>query len=208
MTLLNKSGSCKICNRIGYTEWHHIISQHHSIKTGQRHLLKNPNNVIELCKKCHNQTTASMVRKRLTRKYGKITSRPRKKPLTAQEKRILREKKQLEEEKKIERSMEKLVARGAGVWLEKNDARRTIKRFRRLHLLSRGRRLVNSLNVLGIEMIHLYPPDHWNHSPLDYSPSFSKRFERDWLWTLRGGAIQKSEIERYRSRHIARWMKR
>ena len=65
MGRIRKIGACKICEKRGYTEWHHIISQYHSIRTGQEHLLQNPNNVIELCRRCHNQTTASMVRKRL-----------------------------------------------------------------------------------------------------------------------------------------------
>ena len=65
MGRIRKSGACKICEKRGYTEWHHIISRYHSIRTGQEHLLQNSNNVIELCRRCHNQTTASMVRKRL-----------------------------------------------------------------------------------------------------------------------------------------------
>ena len=62
---MNKEGSCKICKKVGYTEWHHIISRNHLIISGQKNLLKNPDNLVELCKRCHNQTTASMVRKRL-----------------------------------------------------------------------------------------------------------------------------------------------
>jgi len=72
MGRIRKSGACKICEKRGYTEWHHIISRNHSIRTGQEHLLENPNNVIELCRVCHNQTTASMVRKRLL-KEGRRT---------------------------------------------------------------------------------------------------------------------------------------
>ena len=65
MVLGCKTGSCKICEKEGKTEWHHIISQHHAKKTGQNHLINNPNNVVELCRKCHNQTTASKSRYRL-----------------------------------------------------------------------------------------------------------------------------------------------
>lgn len=54
-----KTGQCRICDARGYTEWHHIISQGHARKTNQHTLLTNPGNVVELCKKCHNQTTAS-----------------------------------------------------------------------------------------------------------------------------------------------------
>ena len=67
MVLGCKTGSCKICKKEGKTEWHHIISQHHAKKTGQNHLIYNPNNVVELCRKCHNQTTASKSRYRLTK---------------------------------------------------------------------------------------------------------------------------------------------
>ncbi len=64
MTLGIKTGRCRICEKEEKTEWHHIISQHHAKKTGQDHLIYNPNNVVELCKKCHNQTTASKCRYR------------------------------------------------------------------------------------------------------------------------------------------------
>jgi len=64
MTLGIKTGRCRICEKEKKTEWHHIISQHHAKKTGQDHLIYNPNNVVELCKKCHNQTTASKCRYR------------------------------------------------------------------------------------------------------------------------------------------------
>lgn len=66
-----KKRICKICKKKGYTEWHHIISKGHAIKSGQRELLTNRDNLIELCRRCHNQTTASMVRKRLKRGSGK-----------------------------------------------------------------------------------------------------------------------------------------
>ncbi len=58
----SKSRCCRICESEGYTEWHHIISQRHARMTNQHPLLKNPGNVVELCKSCHNQTTASKSR--------------------------------------------------------------------------------------------------------------------------------------------------
>jgi len=61
----NKIGKCRICSNVGYTEWHHIISQGHAKKTNQLDLLNNPGNIVELCKSCHNQTTASKSRFRL-----------------------------------------------------------------------------------------------------------------------------------------------
>ena len=205
MVTLNKSGICKICKRSGRTDWHHIISQHHSIKTRQTHLLDNPGNVIELCRRCHNQTTASMVRKRLTRKYGRINSRPSRKRLTPQEKMAKREKKRKEEEKRIEDSMQKLVARGGGIWRSMSNPYKTMKRFRRIHTEQSGDRQKNAVDILGVEIDNLYPPDHWLHSPEQYSSSLSKRFERDWMWTLSGGAIQKSRLS---PKKIAKWMKR
>jgi hypothetical protein len=60
--LSSKTGVCRICGKRGYTEWHHIISQHHARKTGQRALITNPGNVVEVCKGCHSQTTASKSR--------------------------------------------------------------------------------------------------------------------------------------------------
>ena len=68
-----KKGVCTICEHRGYTEWHHIISRHHAIKSGQDDLIENPNNMIELCKRCHDQTTASMVRKRANSNFTSIT---------------------------------------------------------------------------------------------------------------------------------------
>ena len=197
MTLMHKSGICKICKRSGRTDWHHIISQHHAIKTRQVHLLDNPDNVIELCRKCHNQTTASMVRKRLTRKHGPINSRPSRKRLTPQEKMAIREKTQREKVKRIEESMRKLAARGGGLWIGKYRPSRAMEKFRQIH----------GGDVLGVEIENLYPPDHWLHSPERYSSSLSKRFERDWMWTLNGGAFPKSRLKRYSPEKIAKLMK-
>ena len=78
MVLGRKTGICTICKKKGLTEWHHIISQHHAKKTGRKDLISNPDNVVELCRSCHNQTTASMVRKRLMREErGKVIQRRR-----------------------------------------------------------------------------------------------------------------------------------
>ena len=198
MTLMQKSGICKICKRSGRTDWHHIISQHHAIKTGQAHLLDNPDNVIEICRRCHKQTTSYMVRKRLTRKYGRINSKPPRKRLTPQEKRALREKKQKEKGKRIEESMQKIVARGGGLWIGKYRPSKAMEKFRQVH----------GGDVFGVEIENLYPPDHWLHSPERYSSSLSKRFERDWMWTLRGGAFPKSRLKRYSPEKIAKWMEK
>ena len=73
MVKLEKTGLCTICEKTGYTEWHHIISRHHAIRSHQEHLIDNPKNMIELCRVCHNQTTASMVRNRANSNFTSIT---------------------------------------------------------------------------------------------------------------------------------------
>jgi DNA repair exonuclease SbcCD ATPase subunit len=60
-----KTGECKICGVTGYTEWHHIISQHRCREEGLEHLISARSNVIELCKACHDLTTASLLRKNM-----------------------------------------------------------------------------------------------------------------------------------------------
>ena len=65
---MSKSGTCRICGFQGYTEWHHIISRGHAMKTNQDDLIENPGNVVELCKTCHDQTTASKSWKHFQRK--------------------------------------------------------------------------------------------------------------------------------------------
>jgi len=74
-----KSGYCRICNSKGYTEWHHIISQHHARKTNQHRLIQNPGNVVELCKPCHNQTSASKSRYLFEKNSNRKTQRSNRK---------------------------------------------------------------------------------------------------------------------------------
>ena len=57
------TGVCKICNFEGYTEMHHIISQHRCRKIGRPELIKSSGNIVELCYECHNNTTASLIAK-------------------------------------------------------------------------------------------------------------------------------------------------
>lgn len=58
---------------------HHIISQGHAKKTNQKHLISNQGNVVMICRDCHNQTTASMVRKRLEKEESKAKPRAKSK---------------------------------------------------------------------------------------------------------------------------------
>ncbi len=71
----NKQSECRICGKTGYTEWHHIISRGHAKKTNQLDLIENPGNVVELCKECHDQTTASKSRYLLEKKQKKWNKR-------------------------------------------------------------------------------------------------------------------------------------
>jgi 5-methylcytosine-specific restriction endonuclease McrA len=70
-----KQRECRICGLSGYTEWHHIISRGHAKKTNQPDLIDNPGNVVELCKSCHDQTTASKSRYLLGKKEKKWNKR-------------------------------------------------------------------------------------------------------------------------------------
>ena len=71
----NKQRECRICGVSGYTEWHHIISRGHAKKTNQLDLIDNPGNVVELCRGCHDQTTASKSRYLLANKEKKWNKR-------------------------------------------------------------------------------------------------------------------------------------
>lgn len=71
-----KKGACTICGctpKDGYTEWHHIISQHKCKKEGLDHLISARSNVVELCKRCHDLTTASMLRSNLEGATKKVS---------------------------------------------------------------------------------------------------------------------------------------
>jgi len=60
-----KNDECTICCKKGVTEWHHIISQHRCKEAGLEYLIRLRGNVVELCKVCHDLTTASMLRKNM-----------------------------------------------------------------------------------------------------------------------------------------------
>ena len=73
-----KTGYCSVCgshgdNGDGYTEWHHIISQHKCKKEGLLHLISARSNVVELCKPCHDLTTASMLKSNLEGRTTKVS---------------------------------------------------------------------------------------------------------------------------------------
>tara|TARA_B100000963_G_scaffold356366_1_gene376330 strand:- start:96 stop:740 length:645 start_codon:yes stop_codon:yes gene_type:complete len=68
LTMARKKGACRICKKRRELDPHHIISQHHAKKTKQPDLITNPGNIVYICRKCHNQTTASKSRYRIMRK--------------------------------------------------------------------------------------------------------------------------------------------
>ena len=60
-----KDNECTICGNKGETDWHHIISQHRCREAGLEYLIRLRSNVVELCRNCHDLTTASMLRKNM-----------------------------------------------------------------------------------------------------------------------------------------------
>ena len=189
MVLEMKSGQCRICrNTRRPTEWHHIISQAHAIKTQQQYLLHDPNNVVELCKVCHNQTTASMVRKRLTRQGKRLDTPERRGMLFRQNKakeeqeaaRKAREEAILAEREAMMESI--TILRARFVQGKSGDVRRTLK------VMSRAKRECGSTwEEIGLEQ--LYPPDHWKHDAEQYDKDLCLEFESTgWIWTSQGGA--------------------
>ena len=74
--MVRRRGRCRICRKYRALDPHHIISQGHAKKTGQDDLISNQGNVVLICRKCHDQTTSSMVRKHLEEKDSK-KSKPR-----------------------------------------------------------------------------------------------------------------------------------
>ena len=59
-----KQNTCTICGcEDSKTEWHHIISQHRCRELGKEYLIYARSNVVEVCKPCHDETTASLRRK-------------------------------------------------------------------------------------------------------------------------------------------------
>ena len=66
-----RKGSCRICNKKRVLDPHHIISRGHAKKTDQLDLITNPGNIVYICRKCHNQTTASKARYKIMKESQK-----------------------------------------------------------------------------------------------------------------------------------------
>ena len=69
--MVRKKGSCRICNKRRVLDPHHIISRGHAKKTDQPDLITNPGNIVYICRKCHNQTTASKSRYKIMKESQK-----------------------------------------------------------------------------------------------------------------------------------------
>lgn len=61
----SKSKTCRICNTMGPTDWHHLISQNRCKEINKPEWIYNRGNIVELCRSCHDETTASLVRKQI-----------------------------------------------------------------------------------------------------------------------------------------------
>ena len=64
------TGICRICGDEGKTEMHHIISQARCRKIGKEEWLNNSGNMVELCKKCPDNTTASLAYAKLSKLHS------------------------------------------------------------------------------------------------------------------------------------------
>ena len=183
MALPKKSGICSICKKKGPTDWHHIISQAHAKKTKQFDLLDNPDNVTELCRKCHDQTTASMVRKRLT-KEGKSLSKTKKRTL---KKVVNPQIKNNIKKDRERRNKSKISLTRRSVWgLSSGDSPTRLKT-----------RLNRSMRLKGTTLGSLYPSDHWLHDPKKYDSQKCRYFEQSgWKWTKDGLAKNTGKVSR------------
>ena len=217
MSLPRKIGSCSICKKRGYTEWHHIISQHHAMRTGQEELLDNPDNLIELCKNCHDQTTASMVRKRLLKEGKRVKKQPSRRtksatplqqifqkqngPSETRQQRNQRLREEAEKEKeRVDNAIINLELRGV-FW--RNSPYNQLK-----HLLNYLNKVSsedplaekwNSILKSNPGISSLYPKDHWLHDSEIFEKKLSTEFEKDgFCWTINGGAWRK-EVSKERA---------
>jgi len=201
MGLPQKTKNCSICKKRGYTEWHHIISQHHAKKTGQDDLITNPDNLIELCKRCHDQTTASMVRKRLT-KQGKPLKKATTRKKTAQHTRVRqtsksvvidRQNRKNEQNQIVETSLETLELRGV---LIQNTPRLRITLEKYLLAVKTEDELAEKWSEYFTtkRLQNLYPEDHWLHNSDIFDEEKSHDFENDGFYWLKNGRAWISEL--------------
>lgn len=182
-----KTGECSIsgCKRTP-TDWHHIISQAQIIKRRlPESMFTDSGNLQELCRYHHDMTTASMDRKRLTKKHGPLGKR---KPRMTDAERMAAKKKAKEEKKKqkevffndvIAPSLDAMHSRGAA-----NPKKHKLPNKKILHRITE----VTEWEGAAIEMA--YPPDHWLHDPEQYNEDLNLIIEAGGrnVW-CKGGAI-------------------
>ena len=182
MVLGRKTGICTICKKKGKTDWHHIISQHHAKKTGRKDLISNPDNVVELCRSCHNQTTASMVRKRLMREEsGKAIQRRRN--LNEQKRKETKARIKAKEEKNLAKQRAKLAKeeKRNAERKSRNEEIRLRKKQRHEEILLRKKQFqdkkIESINRLKKRGVFIENPP--SHRKRDFVRYLKQNLEND-----------------------------
>ena len=210
-----KSGECSIggCSR-NPTDWHHIISQAQIITRGlPESMFTDPGNLQELCRYHHDMTTASLTRKRLTKKNGPYKAKPR---LTTDQRRELKQKKKEEWKRKeeehfaniIKPSLEKMFNRGAAN-PKKNRIINQYSKDKKWRRMMENPRSISSASMFEKTIENAYPPDHWLHDPEKYDEGFSIEFENggNIVWTNGGWFTNRSskwkEIPAYRTHYMS-----
>ena len=182
MVLGRKTGICTICKKKGRTEWHHIISQHHAKKTGQKDLISNPDNVVELCRSCHNQTTASMVRKRLMREERRISIQ-RRRDLNEQKRKETKAREKAKEERNLAKKRAKLAKeeKRNAERKARNEKIRLSKKQRHEEILLRKKQFqdkkIESINRLKKRGVFIENPP--SHRKRDFVRYLKQNLEND-----------------------------
>ena len=182
MVLGRKTGICTICKKKGRTEWHHIISQHHAKKTGQKNLISNPDNVVELCRSCHNQTTASMVRKRLMREERGISIQ-RRRDLNEQKRKETKAREKAKEERNLAKKRAKLAKeeKRNAERKARNEKIRLSKKQRHEEILLRKKQFqekkIESINRLKKRGVFIENPP--SHRKRDFVRYLKQNLEND-----------------------------
>ena len=76
--MADREGKCRICKTRGPLDPHHIISRGQAKKLGRADLASNQGNIVWICRRCHDMTTASLVRKHLEAKAKKAEASKKK----------------------------------------------------------------------------------------------------------------------------------
>ena len=210
-----KTGHCSItgCHRTP-TDWHHIISQAQIITRGlPESMFTDPGNLQELCRYHHDMTTASLTRRKLTRRNGPYKAKPR---LTSAQRKELKQERIAEFKRKEEEyfdsvvspSLEKMYQRGAAnpKFTINKDQDSKDKAWMRMMENPRSR---FTQRCQDMTIVNAYPPDHWLHNENEYDEEFSIDFENggNVLWTRCGWFRRRSkkwkDIPAYRTQYMS-----